>query len=712
VRAGLIGAAAYAAVYLLVAAQQWNRYVHPAGMDLALAGIAPRHALDLLVRALWPVLVTTNAVLLLFHVVVGFGLGACAGGVWDRLRRARGRRARGPVRDLQVVATVMAVAALAFATVAVRYPYQYDHLLNPGGGRRPWIGQALTATASPTVLEGALWAAIAAVVLPAVARGARRRPAIGLALAVAAIVAVPGWHRPARALGDNRGPNVVLILLESARPDYFSVNGYPRPTAPHLERLIGAHGVTFTNAWAHANGTVASVVTLLTSTYAPRHGMRSMFHSEAFVRPGLATLPAVLQAHGYATRVATDWDGDVTYFNHRVLPGFDQYDVSEFGVVNYVKQIYAQHFVFLALTDNAVGHRLFATFYRAGGGFAPGTGAAYYRARIARHLSELAGSPRFFLTVFFADTHINYRCPHPYYERFTDRAYLGPNKYQARSNPQAPTGAAADARQIVGLYAGCVSALDDNVGFVAAELRRLGLADRTILVLTGDHGERLPDHRSFRYGRNGAWLDPAEFRVPLMIVAPDLDPVRRRVGATARHVDVMPTILDLVGVPAPPGLAGVSLRPAFTEVAADRAVDVFAETGFHWTPVAPPYLGYPPMTEVVELRLDRGGSLIPRYFLRPACLARIELARHRFIRSGRWHLNHRPTVTGSLVELYDWMVDPELEHNVAGQRPEVTAALRARLLAWALAAPDLVLRGGELAPRDPAARDRCARATP
>jgi hypothetical protein len=253
-----------------------------------------------------------------------------------------------------------------------------------------------------------------------------------------------------------------------------------------------------------------------------------------------------------------------------------------------------------------------------------------------------------------------------------------------------------------------VSALDDNIGFVADTLRRFGLDRRTMLIITGDHGERLPDRKSFRYGRNGAWLDPAQFHVPVVIINPPVRVARPVVRATARHIDLMPTILELVGIPAPPGLDGASLVPLITGAESDRQVDVFGETGFHWAPVGPPYLGYLPMTEVVSFRLDPRGALIPRYFLRADCLPRADLARHRFIRTARYQLNYRPTIDGARLELYDWTEDPDFERNLVDARPDIASELRARLLGWALGDPDLALRDGRLATRDPDALAHCA----
>ena len=707
--AGLAGIVVFVALYALIAAQQFTRYAHPAGMDLTIAGVAGAEAVRVLVGALWPVIVTVNATLLGFHAVVGGVLGLLAGRFWDAVFRLHGRVLDGRLRSLLAAGSLLMVAVLAFGVIAIRYPFQYDHLLNAQGGMLRRLHGALTSRVSPAALDVALWGTITMLALPTLARAAWWRQPIALLLLLGAL-GLGGGRVPSHAPGGNEGPNVVLVFLESARSDFFSINGHARPTSPNLDRLVAAHGVTFTRAWSHVNGTLESVVTVMTSAYPHQHGIRTMFHSDALTWGEARTLPAMLRERGYATRVVTDWDGDVTYFNDRVLPGFDEYDVTEFGVINYIKQIYAQYFVFYALTDNALGHRVFATFYRAGGGFTPAGSDAYYRARIASHLAELAGTRQFFLTLFFSNAHMNYRCAHPYYTRFTDPAYEGPNKYAALSNPlvRSPVGLEREAEQIRGLYEGCVAALDDNVGFVADTLRGLSLDRQTILVVTGDHGEKLPDARAFRYGRNAAWLEPAEFHVPLAVIAPALGVGARRVEAPARHVDILPTILELVGLPVPAGLNGASLVPLITGRATHRQVDVFAETGFHWTPVEAPYLGYPPMTRVVQLRLDSPGALIPRYFLRPECLARITLAKHRFVRTERYHLNYRPTTTGATLELYDWVADPAGTRNLLASRPDVAADLRARLFRWASGDRDLVVRDGILAPRDPTATRACA----
>jgi hypothetical protein len=125
-------------------------------------------------------------------------------------------------------------------------------------------------------------------------------------------------------------------------------------------------------------------------------------------------------------------------------------------------------------------------------------------------------------------------------------------------------------------------------------------------------------------------------------------------------------------------------------------------------PVRPPYRGYRPMTHVVQLRRDSDGALIPRYFIRPECLARMEEAKPRFVRAGRYQLTYRPLVTGASVELYDWVADPTGQRNLAGAHPDVVARLQARLFVWALEDPALKTRDGQLVARDGQTAAACA----
>src|SRR5262245_13169768 len=130
--ATILGAVLFTALYVIISAQQFTRYAYPAGMDLTIGGVVAQEAVGILVEALWPVIVRVNAILLGFHVVVGALLGFLAGRFWDSVW-PRGRLSRR--RHLALTgASLVVVASLAFLTVVVRYPFQYDHFLNARGG--------------------------------------------------------------------------------------------------------------------------------------------------------------------------------------------------------------------------------------------------------------------------------------------------------------------------------------------------------------------------------------------------------------------------------------------------------------------------------------------------------------------------------------------------------------------------------------------------
>src|SRR5262249_19423218 len=170
-------------------------------------------------------------------------------------------------------------------------------------------------------------------------------------------------------------------------------------------------------------------------------------------------------------------------------------------------------------------------------GFAEGEGATAFAlperagadtVAAARRGLDQAGAGPYFAWVHLYDPHAPYRPPEPYASRFPDDA-----------------------------YAGEVAAADAAVGNLIAPLVDEGKAGRTLVVLTGDHGESLGEHGERAHG---IFAYEATLHVAPARLAPRLLPARVRDGPVG-HVDVVPTILDALGVPPPPGLSGRSLLP-------------------------------------------------------------------------------------------------------------------------------------------------------
>jgi arylsulfatase A-like enzyme len=149
-----------------------------------------------------------------------------------------------------------------------------------------------------------------------------------------------------------------------------------------------------------------------------------------------------------------------------------------------------------------------------------------------------------------------------------------------------------DVAHLVALYDQEIRTFDDRLGEILDGLARRGLADSTLVVVTSDHGEEFLDHGSVFHGYT---LYEEQLRVPLVLRDPR-GPGGLRIEATTRHVDLLPTLLDLLGVEAPPGLQGTSLVPLLGGGDAPPSEpSVFAEASVHGT-------------RVVKLRsLSRGG---------------------------------------------------------------------------------------------------------
>jgi tetratricopeptide (TPR) repeat protein len=209
---------------------------------------------------------------------------------------------------------------------------------------------------------------------------------------------------------------------------------------------------------------------------------------------------------------------------------------------------------------------------------------------------------------------------------------------------------------------------DAQVARLLDALDALDLRRNTVVVYASDHGESLGEHGE---PTHGIFLYGATLDVPLIIApptgaaigSPAVTLAGRRVAGLARLVDVTPTLLDLVGLPVPSGLDGVSLLPMVAqEVRASAGSPQLTESTR--TPRA---AGSEPLTGPVSY----AETFYPRFHLNWSELVAIETGRWKFVRAPR-------------PELYDLEADPKELHDVAAQYPGVAATLRVHLEAMNL----------------------------
>lgn len=334
-------------------------------------------------------------------------------------------------------------------------------------------------------------------------------------------VLAPLWADPTVTVPAERPParrNLVLISLDTLRADRVGVYGAYRPTTPAIDALAGG-AVVFTDAWAPWPETSGSHMSLFTSRYPSEHGVTSFIHAPA---PTLELLAGRLRHEGYLTRAFTE-DGGV-WANAGFARGFSAY----------------------------TERRSADLVYR-------GEAAATFAD--AMRWIEAHADRTFFLFVHTYQVHAPYSPPREYRALFADIP------------GREPTGQTQNALA----YDRETRFTDDQVGPFLAALGRLGLAERSIVVLTSDHGEEFGEHGGMGHGRT---LYREALHVPLIVSAPGLL-APAHVAAPASLLDVVPTVLELLGLAPEPSHRGASLvaaaragagasdRPIFSEV--DRA---------------------------------------------------------------------------------------------------------------------------------------------
>jgi arylsulfatase A-like enzyme len=305
--------------------------------------------------------------------------------------------------------------------------------------------------------------------------------------------------------------NVVLLVLDAARAQQLGCYGYGRATTPEIDR-IAAEGVVFERAFTPAVYTLGAMSSVWTSLYPDRHHA-TVSYADPLPRDRL-TLAETLGAREVPTA------GFVANAVAGPVHGFDR-GFSEF------------HEVYRMFED--LGSR----------------GASFDRVLppwLKKHQAE-----RFFLYAHYREPHFPYDPGPPFDTQFgadapltvlqrRDKAwYTDVNQGRVAPTPD-------EIAHLVRLYDGNLAYVDRQVGALRRALEQQGLWDRTVLIVTADHGEQLHEKG---YVSHSAQVYEQSTRVPLIVRVPG-GPRGLRVGHLVDHLDLAPTILDLFGAPKTP----------------------------------------------------------------------------------------------------------------------------------------------------------------
>lgn len=491
---------------------------------------------------------------------------------------------------------------------------------------------------------------------------------------------------PLEQPGQEARPNLLMLGSDTLRADRLGAAGYRRALTPNLDRLA-RRGALFGQCYVPCARTAPSLLSLLTGTWPHRHGIRDNFVADSETDMDVPALPRLLAEAGYHTVALGDWAAaDLGKFDL----GFRELDVpdDQWNLKFFLRQGPKDLRLFLSLfIDNPLGRYFLEEIHYLAG--VPKTRQIGLHARQA--LSRLGrGKQPFFLNVFMASTHPPFASEHPYYTLFSDPGYRGPSKFaMARlTDPfeiirrQGEPRTEFDLDQILDLYDGCVKSFDDEAGRILDYLEQSGLARNTLVVVYSDHGMEFFEHET--WGQGNSAIGEHSARIPLILAGPPLADPRHLDGVT-RTVDLAPTLLDLLGLPIPPAMEGVSLASALRG-GGQPDLPAFHETGIWLTQVPgmpEGHLNYPSLLDLLEVP-DHASSTLA---IKPQYQTRVIAAKDRMIRVGSWKLVYQPLEEGYLLKLFDLETDPHCARDVAAGNPEVTARLWAVLRDWMQADP-------------------------
>ncbi len=310
-------------------------------------------------------------------------------------------------------------------------------------------------------------------------------------------------------------PNVLFLMLESVGPAHLGFNGYPRGTTPNLDR-IAAQSARFKRVWTTATHSNYAQMALLSSLFPRRGAGLDMYTRLDYPR---MLLHDVFYRLKY--QVATISSQDETW------QGMLRFQRTGTPVEYWHAKDYQGIHVFTG-SEHVVPDEETA-------------------ARAAKYIGDHQGEP-WALYVNFQMTHFPYVLPDGAAEPFQPTEPEGPFNYLYYSE--------SDLDVVKNRYDNALRYVDAQIGRLKQALEATGQLRDTIWVITSDHGEAFYQHGGVTHGKT---LYDEESRVPLLwhwprqVAAQDIE-------APVSHLDVLPTLLDMVGVPPHPSHQGQSLR--------------------------------------------------------------------------------------------------------------------------------------------------------
>jgi arylsulfatase A-like enzyme/Tfp pilus assembly protein PilF len=309
--------------------------------------------------------------------------------------------------------------------------------------------------------------------------------------------------------------NVLLITLDTLRWDHLGTYGNDAAETPNIDALA-ARGVQFDQAIAQIPLTTPSHASILTGTYSQVHKIRDI--GGFMLDKEVPTISTLTRKAGFET--AAFVGASVLHRRYGLNAGFSVYNDDMAGdkdsdkLPGVVAEVRGE-----VVTDRAI---------------------AWIKGR-----NKASAAKPFFLWVHYYDPHFPYDPPEPFRSQFKDD-----------------------------LYSGEIAYMDHQLERLFEFMSQGNILEQTLVVLLADHGESLGEHGEYTHG---VFLYDSTMHVPLIFAGPDI-PAGKVIDQQVRSIDVMPTILDYLGLEAGRKVQGSSLVPALMEQRRVRTNYCYMET--------------------------------------------------------------------------------------------------------------------------------------
>lgn len=420
--------------------------------------------------------------------------------------------------------------------------------------------------------------------------------------------------------------NVILIVIDTLRPDHLGCYGYERNTSPNMDKFA-RDGSMFVNTYCTLSRSDPTMTSMLTGMYPHSHGIRMVWGNKP--NPAVSTLQEILKSHGYGTACFRSGAGRGDRFEEY----WDHFDSLSWKIRNKARRM------------------LYKTFN-------PNNflGVAEEKLKDAQRWIEKNKKSPFFVKIHMNDLHWPYPVPKPF-ENMYDPDYKGDHDFATMKKGEMTRGELIfgikklpdeEIQHAKAHYDGGIRYIDTKLGEFFAFLKNNELYDNSFIIITADHGENFGEHNF--YFQHGASLYETSIKTPLILRYPQKIPANKQINHRVQSLDIMPTVLDVLEIPLVDNVEGETLLPLIKEGKNLQRDFTFAES--------------------IEEHFDGNA----RVYIKGV------KGKWRMMIQEDWKIIYIPHPKEDIFELYNLKEDPKEEHNLITNEVEKAETMKKKIL--------------------------------